>query len=109
MLSAIALKPSFLDAAMCSVWPSLRTVSSFSRKSLPLHVALLIWEALQHIGDSSPGPPSLYKRRVSPRPVGVNRDTCTAVCHACVSCSLARRVRHSCHHGQFEGHMYIYI
>ena len=36
------------------------------------------------------------------RPTRVNRDT--AVCRACVSCSLAcslaRRVRHSCHHGQ---------
>ena len=32
------------------------------------------------------------------RPTRVDRDT--AVCRACVRCGLARRVRHTCHHGQ---------
>ena len=53
-----------------------------------------------HRGDAGRRPPGTARRRweMLSRPTRVNRDT--AVYRACVRCGLARRVRHTCHHGQ---------
>ena len=53
-----------------------------------------------HCGYAGRRPPGTARRRweMLSRPTRVDRDT--VVCHTCVRCGLARRVRHPCHHGQ---------